>query len=90
MNVSLGPMFDRFVDELVASGVYQSRSEVLREGLRLLKEREELRRLRIAELRKQIAVGLEQVQPGKVAGLDMEATKAEGRRRLAERQRRRR
>ena len=60
MNVNLGPVFDQFVTELVKSGLYQSQSEVLREGLRLLKDRQDLKELRLAELRKDIALGAEQ------------------------------
>ena len=43
MNVHLGPVFDEFVADLLKSGYYQTQSEVLREGLRLLKEREEVK-----------------------------------------------
>lgn len=64
MNVHLGAAFDEFVAGLLKSGYYQTQSEVLREGLRLLKEREDLRRLRIAELRKEIALGGEQADRG--------------------------
>jgi len=64
MNVHLGSVFDEFVADLLKSGYYQTQSEVLREGLRLLKEREEIKRLRIAELRKEIAVGIEQADHG--------------------------
>lgn len=59
MNVHLGETFDKFVVELIASGHYQSQSEVIREGLRLLKEREDLRKLRLEELRKEIQRGLD-------------------------------
>ena len=41
MNVNLGPVFDKFVASLLKSGLYQTQSEVVREGLRMLKEREE-------------------------------------------------
>ena len=41
-----------------------SRTCVSREGLRLLKEREEVKQLRLAELRKEIAVGMEQADGG--------------------------
>ena len=34
MNVNLGPTFDAFVERMLKSGLYQSQSEVLREGLR--------------------------------------------------------
>jgi len=64
MNVNLGTVFDKFIGELLKSGMYQSQSEVVREGLRLLKEREELKRLRLAELRKEIAIGGGQADRG--------------------------
>jgi antitoxin ParD1/3/4 len=59
MNVNLGPTLDEFIAELLKTGLYQSQSEVVREGLRLLKEREELKSLRLAELRREIASGSE-------------------------------
>jgi antitoxin ParD1/3/4 len=64
MNVHLGPAFDEFVADLLKSGYYQTQSEVLREGLRLLKEREEVKQMRLAELRKEIALGSEQADRG--------------------------
>jgi len=64
MNVNLGATLDNFIAELLKSGMYQSQSEVVREGLRLLKEREELRELRLAELRREIAIGSEQADRG--------------------------
>jgi antitoxin ParD1/3/4 len=64
MNVNLGPVLDQFVAELLNSGLYQSQSEVLREGLRLLKEREELKQVRLSQLRKEIAIGSEQADRG--------------------------
>jgi antitoxin ParD1/3/4 len=64
MNVNLGPTFDDFVAEMLKTGLYQSQSEIVREGLRLLKEREDLKRLRLAELRREIALGIEQADGG--------------------------
>jgi len=64
MNVNLGPALDRFVAELLDSGLYQSQSEVLREGLRLLKERDDMRTARLEALRREIAVGVEQADRG--------------------------
>ncbi len=64
MNVHLGPVFDRFVANLVKGGLYQSQSEVLRDGLRLLKEREEAKRLQVARLRKEIALGIAEADRG--------------------------
>lgn len=40
MNVSLGPHLEGFVHEVVKSGRYGSVSEVVREGIRLVEERE--------------------------------------------------
>jgi antitoxin ParD1/3/4 len=77
MDVSLTPELETFVADKVKSGVYQSPSEVINEGLRLLREREEKKR---DELRREIAVGIEQAEQGKVAPLDARAVLADIRR----------
>jgi antitoxin ParD1/3/4 len=85
MNVNLGPVLDEFIADLLQSGLYQSQSEVVREGLRLLKEREQLKELRLAELRKQIAVGIGQADQGEFVDGKVAFTKL--RERSAERKR---
>lgn len=55
MNVSLTPQLERFTRSLVESGRYRSASEVLREALRLLEDRE----AQAAELRAQMQQALE-------------------------------
>jgi antitoxin ParD1/3/4 len=85
MNVNLGDVLDNFVADLLKTGLYQSQSEVVREGLRLLKEREELKSLRLAELRKEIAIGSEQADRGEL--VDGEEAFAEILRRSAGRKR---
>jgi antitoxin ParD1/3/4 len=40
MNVSVGQRWEAFVDGIVKTGRYGSASEVVREGLRLVEERE--------------------------------------------------
>jgi antitoxin ParD1/3/4 len=85
MNVNLGATFDQFIAELLQTGLYQSQSEVVREGLRLLKEREELRSLRLSGLRKEIAIGSRQADRGQF--VDGEEAFAEIRRRSAKRKR---
>lgn len=64
MNVHLGASFDQFVADLMKGGYYQTQSEVIRDGLRLLKEREDLKQMRLAELRREIAIGAEQAERG--------------------------
>jgi antitoxin ParD1/3/4 len=86
MNVSLTPQLERLVQEKVESGLYNSASEVIREALRLLLEQDELRRLRREELKRQIMVGIEQLNEGRTVVLDeetREGIKKRGRERLA-------
>ena len=47
MNISITPELEQFVHTKVKSGMYQSASELFREALRLLAERDELRRKRL-------------------------------------------
>jgi antitoxin ParD1/3/4 len=75
MNVNLGPVFDQFIADLLKGGQYQSQSEVVREGLRMLKEREELKRLRLDELRREIARGSEQADRGELIDGDEALTR---------------
>jgi antitoxin ParD1/3/4 len=76
------------VSQKVESGLYNSASEVIREGLRLLKEQDDLRRMRQEELRREVLRGYEQAQRGESQPLDVEGVKSEGRKRLAARKRR--
>jgi antitoxin ParD1/3/4 len=62
MNVSLTPEFEKFVDGKVESGLYNNASEVIREGLRLLKEHDEIR----MKWREQVERGWLQAQAGQV------------------------
>ena len=71
MNISLTPELEEFVTSRVSSGRYQSASEVVRAGLRLL-ERDELEREAARhEIQQKIAVGLEHARRGEL--LDGEA-----------------
>lgn len=58
-SYALGEKFDRFVARLIKSGRYNSKSEVVREGLRLLQDREKTREMQIDELRKAFREGIE-------------------------------
>jgi antitoxin ParD1/3/4 len=56
MNVSIGQRWEGFVESVVRSGRYGSASEVVREGLRLVEERE----ARLAALRDTIDAAIEE------------------------------
>ena len=88
MNVSLTPELEELVNQKVESGMYNSAGEVIREALRLLKEQDELKRVRREELRREVLRGYEQARRGESRPLDIEAVKTEGRKRLAARKRR--
>jgi antitoxin ParD1/3/4 len=79
MNISLTPHFEELVKGKVESGLYNSASEVMREALRLLEERDQLRKLRLDELRSDIQKGIDS---GEATPLDIEEIKARGRKRL--------
>jgi antitoxin ParD1/3/4 len=68
MNVSLTPELEKFVSKEVDSGLYQTASEVVRAGLRRLKE-DHVRQLRlpetIAELETQLLESVESLDAGK-------------------------
>jgi antitoxin ParD1/3/4 len=66
INVSIPDELDRFVSSRIDSGEYRSASEVVCDGLRLLEERERARQSDLAELRDQIAVGLDQARRGEL------------------------
>lgn len=84
MNVSLTPELEQLVTEKVESGLYNSASEVVREALRLLKERDDLREARLDELRREIAIGLEQADRGEMRPFDPDDLKRRVRDRLSE------
>ena len=82
MNVSLTPELERFVTDKVDTGLYQTASEVVREALRLLKDRDMEREL----LRVDVQAGLKQGASGRATRFDKaagrrlaEQVKAEGR-----------
>ena len=87
MNVSLTPELERLVNARVRTGMYSSASEVVREALRLLNDQEELRRRKLEDLRKEIQIGLDQVNRGEGVPLDIAKIKSRLRKRLQEQKR---
>jgi len=90
MNVNVGTQWEKFIAENVQSGRYLSASEVIREGLRLLQEREQLRLARLERVTKAVNEGIRQLDRGKHVELDRQGikkhlagVKTRGRRRIA-------
>jgi antitoxin ParD1/3/4 len=69
-SVDLGKQLEGIVELLVKSGRYNSRSEVLREGVRIIHERE----TRLAALDASITRGVADANAGRVRDLDAVAT----------------
>lgn len=61
ISADLGTQLENFVQKLVAAGRYRSKSEVLREGVRLIQDRE----IKLAALDAAVAQGLEDVEAGR-------------------------
>lgn len=64
-NVVLTEHQHEFVDSLVEAGRYQNASEVLREGLRLIEQRERLESAQLAALREAAAKGWADIDAGR-------------------------
>jgi antitoxin ParD1/3/4 len=83
-SYSIGKHFESMIDELIESGRYSTASEIMREGLRLIEEREQRRKAKLEALRAEIQKGIDS---GPARDTDIkemiEAVKARGRQRLA-------
>lgn len=66
MNVSLTPELEQIVSLKVESGLYNSASEVVREGLRLLQQRDQMREIKLEALRTEIQKGIDDLEAGRV------------------------
>ncbi|QQP93725.1 type II toxin-antitoxin system ParD family antitoxin (plasmid) [Skermanella sp. TT6] len=53
-SFALGDHFENFIEEQVRNGRYNNGSEVVREGLRLLEDWENLHRIRVEEIHRSI------------------------------------
>jgi antitoxin ParD1/3/4 len=65
MNVSLTPELENLIHSKVNSGMYNTASEVVREGLRLIQERDEIREKKLAVLRSDIQLGIDDLEAGR-------------------------
>jgi antitoxin ParD1/3/4 len=83
MNVSLTPELEKFVSAKVESGRYNSASEVVREALRLLEERDSARAAQLLEFNEDLGRRLAGLDRGEV--VDPLAARARLRRRSEQR-----
>jgi len=58
-SFALGEHFEKLMDDLIASGRYNSKSEIVRDGLRAIEDRERLRELKLQGLRDAIQEGID-------------------------------
>lgn len=58
MNVFLTPQLEEMVRAKVSSGLYTSASEVVREALRLMEERDRLQQVKLEDLHREVREGL--------------------------------
>jgi antitoxin ParD1/3/4 len=85
MNLTLPPDLESFVAQQVQEGQFASKDDVLIEGLRLLVERQTDRQAKLEDLRREIALGLDDLDNGRSVPLNqetLEGIKARGRARL--------
>ena len=79
LNISLPAELENRVRDHVASGMYGSASEVIREALRLFEAYQTVQVASFASLKTDIAQGMADVLAGRVSAMDMTAIKAQGR-----------
>jgi antitoxin ParD1/3/4 len=65
-SYNIGPRYEGLVRELVESGRYASASDVMRDSLRLLEQREEVRALELEHLRREYAEGKARGEPEEI------------------------
>ena len=58
-SYAIGDHFEQFIKTQLESGRYSSASEVVRDALRLMEEREQLRQIQLEQLRQQIQAGID-------------------------------
>jgi antitoxin ParD1/3/4 len=79
MNVSLTAELENYVKAKVATGMYNSVSEVMREALRMMEERDAMQSIKLEALRRDINQGLTSIDQGRSQPFNIEAIKAKGR-----------
>lgn len=71
-NVVLTQHHEDVIEGLVSSGRYQNASEVLREGVRLVEQRENLEKAKLEALKAAVQVGLDDIEAGRFTEVSSE------------------
>jgi antitoxin ParD1/3/4 len=79
LNVNLTPELEAMVRDKVATGLYSSASEVVREALRLMEEKDRFNKMKLDQLRNDMQAGIDS---GDAGTLDAGEIKRRGRARL--------
>ena len=66
-SIALTPHWGQWIDDLVACGEYQSASEVVRDGLRVLRDGHDHKAAELAEIRARIGKSLGEADEGNFA-----------------------
>jgi antitoxin ParD1/3/4 len=77
MNVSLPKALAEFVEKEVASGSYATASEVVRDGLRMLREERAVYEEKLAILKREVQRGIDQIDAGQFSDLTLPEIYAE-------------
>ena len=79
LNVSLPPELESRVRRHVASGLYGSASEVIREALRLFEAFQDVNAANLTALKAEIGQGMADIEAGRIKEVDAESIKKRGR-----------
>lgn len=71
MHISLTGELEEVIKNKVASGLYNNASEVVRDALRQMLKHDDLEQRELEQLRKAIAIGIEQADRGELIDADI-------------------
>ena len=86
MNINLTPQLEQYIQQKVASGRYNNASEIIREALRLMEERDQERETKLAALRQAIQQSIDSGPAEPWEGTDAIISQARERRVAAQKQ----
>ena len=70
METSLPKSFEQYIRRKIRAGEYDSSAEVLMTALRLLKDRDAIRAARLEAIRRQVRIGIDAADKGRVMPIE--------------------